>query len=68
MNAEPSKLWYLMPVFFGFLGGVIGYVAVKNEDRYMAKIVFWLGVAFTFFYVIAAWYYWTWIHTWWMRT
>ena len=28
----PDKLWYLVPVLFSFLGGLIAYVALKDED------------------------------------
>lgn len=29
---QPSDLWYLVPFFFGIIGGLIAYVAVKDED------------------------------------
>ena len=36
-NGGPTLLWYLVPFFFvGILGGIVGYVGVKDEDRGMA--------------------------------
>jgi len=29
---SPSLMWYLVPFFFGLLGGIVGYVAVKDSD------------------------------------
>ena len=36
-NNKPSKAWYLVPLFFGILGGIVGYLAVKDDDKKMAK-------------------------------
>jgi len=45
---EPTKLWYLVPFFFGIIGGLIGYVAVKGEDDEMATNLLMFGI-FMFF-------------------
>ena len=29
---EVSDWWYLVPLFFGVLGGLIAYVAIKDTD------------------------------------
>ena len=47
----PSLLWYLVPFFFGILGGIVGYVAVKDKDENMALGlllfgIFWAVIAF----------------------
>ena len=40
----PDKLWYLVPVLFSFLGGLIAYVALKDEDEAMAGSCLLLGI------------------------
>ena len=44
----PSKAWYLLPIFFGIIGGVIMFFVIKDEDRKMAKNGVILGVILTF--------------------
>jgi H+/Cl- antiporter ClcA len=39
-----SSLWYLLPIFLGVIGGIIGYFAVRHDDPLMAKRIFILGV------------------------
>lgn len=41
---RPTPLWYLLPLLFGILGGIIGYVAVKNEDEEMAINLLIFGI------------------------
>jgi hypothetical protein len=48
---EPTKLWYLVPLLFGIIGGLIGYVGVKNEDEDMAIKLLLLG----FFITVVGW-------------
>jgi hypothetical protein len=40
----PSGLWYLVPIFFSILGGLIAYIAVKDRDDGMAGTCLALGV------------------------
>ncbi len=49
---EPTKLWYLVPFFFGLLGGVVAYVGVKDEDRGMAENLLVLGFFMTVVYAL----------------
>ena len=30
-------MWYLLPIFFGFLGGMAMFFVLKDEDRQLAK-------------------------------
>lgn len=46
--AEPTKLWYLVPLLFGLIGGLIGYVGVKDENEGMAIQLLFLGFFITF--------------------
>jgi len=32
-----SNWWYLLPIFVGFIGGLIAYFVVKNDDPSKAK-------------------------------
>ena len=41
---KPTRAWYLVPFFFNILGGIIGYVAVRNEDRQMANRLLIFGI------------------------
>jgi hypothetical protein len=46
--AKPTKLWYLVALFLGIFGGIIGYFAVKDEDKEMAKNLLLIGIIVTF--------------------
>lgn len=41
---RPSRAWYLVPIFFGILGGLAMYLVLKDEDRKMAKKGLILGI------------------------
>lgn len=43
IKEKPTALWYLVPFFFGIIGGLIAYVGVKNEDEEMAKNLLFVG-------------------------
>ena len=32
-----SRIWYLLPIFFGFAGGMAMFFVLKEEDRQLAK-------------------------------
>jgi uncharacterized BrkB/YihY/UPF0761 family membrane protein len=32
-----SRMWYLLPIFFGFVGGMAMFFVLKDEDRQLAK-------------------------------
>lgn len=49
---SPSLMWYLVPFFFGILGGIVGYVAVKDRDEDMAFGLLWFGIIWTVIGVI----------------
>jgi hypothetical protein len=40
----PSKFWYLVPILFGIIGGVIMYFALRGRDSKMAKKGLLLGI------------------------
>jgi YVTN family beta-propeller protein len=41
---RPSKAWYLVPIFFGIMGGLIMYLVLKDENMRMAKKGLVLGI------------------------
>jgi uncharacterized membrane protein YeaQ/YmgE (transglycosylase-associated protein family) len=43
----PSFLWYFVPFFFGILGGIVGYVAVRDKDENMALGLLLFGIFWT---------------------
>lgn len=39
---KPTKLLYLAPIFMGLLGGILMYIAVKDQNQEMANDgMFW---------------------------
>jgi hypothetical protein len=48
----PTFLWYLVPFFFGVLGGIVAYVAVKDRDEDMASGLLLFGIIWTVIGVI----------------
>jgi len=55
-KVKPSALWWLVPFFFGALGGIIAYVGVKSDDEKMAKNLLIFGILWSIFLVIIVWY------------
>jgi len=41
-----------MPVLFGFIGGVLAYLGVKDEDEDVAKSLLWIGIGVTLLWVV----------------
>ena len=39
-----SKWWYLLPIFFSIIGGIIAYFVLKKDDPQLAKNCFIVGV------------------------
>lgn len=52
---SPTHLWFFVPLFFGLIGGLIGYVVLADEDREMAKNLILFGIVMTFFYIVLFW-------------
>ena len=42
-----SRLWYLVPIFFGLIGGIIAYFAIRRDDPEKAKKCLWVGIILT---------------------
>ena len=52
--SKPSGLWYLVPFFFGIIGGIVAYVGVKDEDREMAESLLIFGIGWSIILFILA--------------
>ena len=46
-GGKPSAAWWLLPIFFSFIGGIIAWVCVKDRDPSMAKNCLILGIVLT---------------------
>ena len=42
-----SSLWFLLPIFFNVIGGVIAYFIIKDDDPHKAKNCLLLGIILT---------------------
>ena len=47
-----SRWWYLVPIFFGLIGGIIAYFAIRRDDPQKAKRCLWVGIILTVINVI----------------
>lgn len=45
VKSKPSSAWYLAPILLGIIGGIIGYLAVRDEDKEMAQNMLLVGFA-----------------------
>jgi hypothetical protein len=43
-GGKPSAAWWLLPIFFSFIGGIIAWACVKDRDPRMAKNCLILGI------------------------
>ena len=49
-----SRWWYLLPLFLGIIGGIMAYVALRKDDKKIAKNCLWIGIILTILgYVIS---------------
>ena len=39
-----SNAWYLVPIFIGMIGGIIGYLAIRKDDPQKAKNCIYIGI------------------------
>jgi hypothetical protein len=42
-----SRAWYLLPIFFNIIGGLIAYLVLRHDDPGKAKICLYLGITLT---------------------
>jgi len=51
-HPTPNSLWYLLPLGFGLMGGLVAYVYVRDDDPEMAKNLFTVGLVVNIFTAI----------------
>jgi uncharacterized membrane protein len=39
-----SSMWYLLPIFVGMIGGIIGYLIIRKDDPRKAKNCIYIGM------------------------
>ena len=39
-----SNAWYLLPIFVGMIGGIIGYLIIQKDDPRKAKNCIYIGL------------------------
>ena len=44
---ERSKFWYLLPIVFGIVGGLIAYLVLRKSDSKKARNCLIIGIVFT---------------------
>jgi CDP-diglyceride synthetase len=42
-----SRWWFLLPIFFSVVGGIIAYFVLKDDDKRLAKNCLYLGILLT---------------------
>ena len=50
-----SDAWYLLPILFGVIGGIIMYFVIHDENHKMAKKGFYVGLFLTVSFFILTW-------------
>ena len=41
---QRSNWWYILPILFGIIGGIIAYFAIRKDDREKAKKCMYIGL------------------------
>jgi len=49
---KPSRLWYLLPIFFGIVGGIAAYLLVQDKDKKFARKLLIVGIVLTVVYIV----------------
>ena len=55
-SERPTLFWYFVPFFFGILGGLVGYVATKDDDKDMANGLLLFGAIWSIILYIFYWF------------
>jgi signal peptidase len=44
VSKKPSNWWYVLPLFLGLIGGIIGYFALRNKNKAAARNMLIIGL------------------------
>ncbi|GEM_PF-2504125 len=53
---DASGAWFLLPVFLGLIGGILMWLALRNEDPRKARDGLYVGIVFFILGVIIIWF------------
>ena len=53
-KSKPSKLWYLLPIFFGILGGIAAYLFLQDKNKAFARKLLILSIILQVLYFVVA--------------
>ncbi|QMU55328.1 MAG: hypothetical protein GKS07_10785 [Nitrosopumilus sp.] len=45
-NKTRSNAWFLLPIFFGMIGGIIAFFILRQDDPQKARNCLYLGIVF----------------------
>ena len=43
---QRSNAWFLLPIFFGIIGGIIAFFVLRSDDPSKARNCLYLGIIF----------------------
>jgi hypothetical protein len=49
---ERSAWWYLVPILFSIIGGIVAYFVIKNDDPQKAKNCLIIGIVMFFIGIV----------------
>ena len=41
-----SNAWFLLPIFFGMIGGIIAFLIIRKDDSRKARNCLYVGIVF----------------------
>ena len=57
-----TRAWYLVPLILGIIGGIIGYIVIKDDDKKMATNLLIIGIIMTVVIpIVVGLVVWTWL-------
>jgi hypothetical protein len=51
-SRKRSSAWYLLPIFLGIIGGIIGYFVIRHDNPNFAKRLLYVGIGISAVWII----------------